>query len=244
MNDKDTLFEIAITEPGDFVFDRRVVKVFPDMINRSVPGYGTIVPMIGMIARRYARPDSRIYDLGCSLGAVTLAMQKAVQAPGVEIVAVDNAPDMIAGLVERLGKDIPEGLPMVHPVHQDVLETPVENASVVVLNFTLQFIDPDRRDGLLKTIAAGLEPGGVLVLSEKIRFEDPIEQSLQTEWHHDFKRAQGYSELEIARKRDALENVMIPDSLEEHRARLAAAGFGRVLTWFQGFNFLSLVAFR
>lgn len=244
MNPKDRLFENTISEPGDFVFDKRVVSVFPDMINRSVPGYGTIVPMIGMLARRYARPNTRLYDLGCSLGAVTLAMQNMVRAPGVEIIAVDNSADMIEGLENRLKEPGEDGLPSVSPVLSDVLDTAVENASVVVLNFTLQFIAPARRDGLLETIAAGLEKGGVLLLSEKICFDDPHEQALQTEWHHDFKRAQGYSELEIARKRDALENVMIPESLEQHRARLEAAGFEKVHTWFQGFNFLSLVAFR
>lgn len=244
MNRKDRLFETTITEPGDFVFDKRVVSVFPDMINRSVPGYGTIVPMIGMLARRYTQPRTRLYDLGCSLGAVTLAMQNTVTAQDVEIIAVDNSAEMIAGLKKRLGETNDETLPAVSPIQKDVLDVPIENASVVILNFTLQFIAPARRDGLLQTIAAGLVPGGVLVLSEKIRFEDPREQSLQTEWHHDFKRAQGYSELEIAQKRDALENVMIPDSLERHRSRLSSAGFKHVNTWFQGFNFVSLVAFR
>lgn len=244
MNPKDRLFETTITEPGDFVFDERVVSVFPDMINRSVPGYGTIVPMIGMLARRYARPNTRLYDLGCSLGAASIAMQNMVTAPGVEIIAVDNSADMIAGLEHRLEESGDDGLPTVTPVLSDVLDTPIENASVVVLNFTLQFIAPERRDGMLETIAAGLGKGGVLLLSEKICFEDPHEQSLQTEWHHDFKRAQGYSELEIARKRDALDNVMIPETLEQHRVRLEAAGFEKVHTWFQGFNFVSLVAFR
>ncbi len=90
MSEKDRLYELSPTEAGDFVFDERVVRVFPDMIRRSVPGYGTIVPMIGMLARRYAQPGTRLYDLGCSLGAATLAMRAAVRAPGVEIVAVDN----------------------------------------------------------------------------------------------------------------------------------------------------------
>ena len=86
MAKRDRLYETVITEPGDFVFDDRVVSVFPDMINRSVPGYGTIVPMTGMLARRYAQPDSRLYDLGCSLGAVSLAMQSAVRMPGTRII--------------------------------------------------------------------------------------------------------------------------------------------------------------
>ena len=129
-------------------------------------------------------------------------------------------------------------------MHQDILETRIENASVVALNFTLQFVSPEKRLELLSGIAAGLKPGGVLLLSEKVCFEDSLEQELQTAWHHDFKRAQGYSELEIARKRDALENVMQPDLMSQHTERLLEAGFSRTYQWFQGFNFVSMIAFR
>ena len=109
----------------------------------------------------------------------------------------------------------------------DLMDTPFEQASVVVLNFTLQFVEPARRDSLLARIANGLLEGGVLLLSEKVCFKDPGEQALQTEWHHAFKRAQGYSDLEISRKRDALENVLVPESMERHRERLLGAGFHR-----------------
>jgi tRNA (cmo5U34)-methyltransferase len=244
MSVKDRLYEGTASEAGDFVFDERVVRVFPDMIRRSVPGYGTIVPMIGMLARRYARPGTRIYDLGCSLGAATLAMRAAVRAPDLRIVAVDNSPEMIAGLERALAGTGDDGRPEVEVRLADLMVTPLEQASVVVLNFTLQFVDPDARDALLRRIADGMVPGGVLLLSEKLCFDDPAVQALQTEWHHDFKRAQGYSELEIARKRDALENVLVPETLERHRERLLGAGFVRVVPWFQGFNFVSMVAFR
>jgi tRNA (cmo5U34)-methyltransferase len=245
MTERDRLYETLITEPGDFVFDERVVRVFPDMINRSVPGYATVVPMIGMLARRYAQADSRLYDLGCSLGAAALAMRAAVRAPGARIVAVDNSPEMIRGLRARLDAEhADDAAPPVEPVQQDILATPIERASVTVLNFTLQFVPPERRTELLADIAAGTLPDGVLLLSEKVRFADAAEQALQTEWHHAFKRAQGYSDLEIARKREALENVLRPETLETHRMRLEQAGFTRVYRWFQGFNFVSLVAFR
>ena len=244
MAGKDRLYRSTITEPGDFVFDERVVSVFPDMISRSVPGYGTIVPMTAMLARRYAIPGTRLYDLGCSLGAVTLAMRAAVRAEGVEIVAVDRSPEMIAGLEAALARGPEPGLAPVEARLDDILQTPIENASVAVLNFTLQFVALEPRAELLGRIAGGLRPGGILVLSERIRFADEAEQVLQTEWHHDFKRAQGYSDMEIARKRDALENVLVPETLERHRERLAFAGFSRIVPWFQGFNFVSLVAFR
>jgi tRNA (cmo5U34)-methyltransferase len=244
MSGKDRLYDNPVDEVRDFVFDERVVRVFPDMIDRSVPGYGLIVPMLGLLARRYAQDDSVLYDLGCSLGAVALAMSQAVRARNTRIVAVDNSAAMIARLQETLGAAEAHGAVPIHPVCEDVRDTRVENASVVALNFTLQFVSLGSRLALLSNIADGLRPGGVLLLSEKIRFEDRREQSLQTTWHHDFKQAQGYTELEISRKRDALENVLQPESLLEHRERLRAAGFRAVYPWFQAFNFISLAAFR
>jgi len=244
MKQKDRLFDSEALEAGDFVFDDRVVSVFPDMINRSVPGYSLVVPMIGLLARQYAQNNSNLYDLGCSLGAVSLAMRAAVRAENARIWAVDSSSAMIRQLGVVLQENHSSGLLDVHPLQQDILETRIENASVVVLNFTLQFVEPSRRPGLLQKIASGLNPGGILILSEKVRFEHPQEQALLTHWHHEFKRAQGYSELEIARKRDALENVMKPDSMAQHRQRLQEAGFDQVYQWFQGFNFVSMIALR
>lgn len=244
MEGKDRLFQEEIITPGDFKFDDRVVRVFPDMINRSVPGYGQLVPMIGMLARGYAQTGSRLYDLGCSLGAVSLAMRAAVGERDVTIHAVDRSPDMIRELEKIFADDPGYGSAPVVARRQDILETEIRNASVVVLNFTLQFLDPGDRQGLLNRIHAGLNPGGILLLSEKVRFTDEAEQELLTAWHHDFKRAQGYSELEIARKRDALENVLRPDSPARHRERLHAAGFERVVPWFQAFSFMSFVALK
>jgi len=244
MSNRDRLFQAPGEAQSDFVFDERVAQVFPDMINRSVPGYGLVVPLLAMLARRYARDDSRLYDLGCSLGAVALAMGDAVKVRGARIIAVDNSVAMIERLRSELAARERAGRLPIVPVCQDVLETDVQRASVVVLNFTLQFIDPQQRLPLLQRIGAGMLPGGVLLLSEKLRFDAADEQELQTAWHHDFKRSQGYSELEIAGKREALEHVLRPDTLEGHRRRLQEAGFGRVYTWFRALNFASLAAFR
>jgi tRNA (cmo5U34)-methyltransferase len=244
MGDRDSLYQSLVNEAPDFVFDERVVRVFPDMVNRSIPGYGVIVPMAGLLARRYAQEGSTLYDLGCSLGAVALAMSGAVRAAKTRIVAVDNSPAMIARLRELLATEPGGELTPIDAVCADVMDTPIQNGSVAALNFTLQFVEPSCRLPLLTRVAAGLLPGGVLLLSEKMRFDSTDEQALQTEWHHDFKRAQGYSELEIAHKRDALENVMKPDTLEQHRKRLLEAGFSKVHQWFQAFNFASLIAFR
>lgn len=242
MSRKDTLFDQQIIEPGDFVFDDRVVGVFPDMINRSVPGYGLIIPMIGLLAQRYAQAGSTIYDLGCSLGAASLAMRQAVGSEDVTVVAVDNSPQMISRFRQLLTERC-DGT-AIEVVEGDIRETEIDDASVVVLNFTLQFVDPADRLSLLRGIVAGLRPGGVLILSEKTCFEDPLEQRRQTEWHQDFKRAQGYSELEISSKRDSLEDVLIPATAAEHIAQLRQAGFSEAYQWYQGFSFASFVAIR
>jgi len=241
-DEQDKLFANSRALVSGFRFDEQVVKVFPDMIARSVPGYELIVPMIGMLARRYAQPDSCIYDLGCSLGAASLAMSLAVRANMAKIIAVDNSEAMVL----RCRKNVAEQRGQV-PIEvrlQNILDTPVKNASVVVLNFTLQFLDLDQRQVLLNRIATGMRTGGALIISEKICFEDRLEQQDQTEWHHDFKRAQGYSELEIAQKRSALEEVLRPETEAVHFDRLNQAGLSRRHRWFQCFSFASYIAFK
>jgi tRNA (cmo5U34)-methyltransferase len=242
MSQKDTLFKQQINKPGDFAFDERVVRVFPDMIDRSVPGYGLIIAMISLLARRHAQAGSNIYDLGCSLGAASLAMRQTVCAEAVKIIAVDNSAHMVSRFRQILLEQ--EAGIVTEVMEGDIRETKIRNASVVVLNFTLQFVDPADRLPLLEGIAAGLRPGGILILSEKLAFMDPAEQQRQTDWHHDFKRSRGYSELEIAQKRDALERVLRPETAEVHHERLCQAGFGEVYNWFQGFSFASFVALK
>lgn len=242
MSDRDTLFSAPIAKLGDWTFDERVAEVFPDMIQRSVPGYSNIISMIGMLAERFVQPDSKVYDLGCSLGAATLSVRRNIHVPGCQIIAVDNSPAMVERCRRHLDAfraDTP-----VQVLEADIRHIPIENASLVVLNFTLQFLEPDARLALLKKIAAGLNPGGALVLSEKFSFEDAEVGELLFNMHHDFKRANGYSELEISQKRSMLENVMLTDSVETHKARLKTAGFAHAELWFQCFNFGSLVALK
>ncbi len=245
MSERDQLFGQPPQGMQDFVFNERVVRVFPDMINRSVPGYGLILPMLGVLARRTVQPGSRVYDLGCSLGAVSLMVRQSVAAQDVRIIAVDNSAEMLQRFATLLQEQEPQTeRPAIELVLGDISDMPIENASLSVLNFTLQFIQPGQRQTLLSRIAEGTRPGGALVLSEKIRFADAEEQLMQTDWHHDFKRAQGYSDLEISRKRDALERVMLPDTEAQHLQRLEAAGWSRTVRWFQCFNFVSYLAIR
>ncbi len=239
---RDRLFANPQRQIQSFRFDDQVAKVFEDMIERSVPGYRTVVTAIGVMAGELVKPQSRCYDLGCSLGAASFAMAQHIPVDGCEIIAVDNAWPMISRLRESLGSDRTK-VP-IRLVCADLDDIDIRDASMVVLNFTLQFIPLTHRRALLEKIHRGLVPGGALILSEKIALEDSRQQSLFTELHHAFKRAQGYSELEISRKRTALENVLVAESFPIHRKRLLAAGFSSVEVWFQYFNFLSLIALK
>ena len=237
----DRIYAEPHAELSGFAFDDAVARVFPDMIRRSVPGYTTIIPMTGIITSQYAQPDSVLYDLGCSLGASTLAMRHGVDKAGCRIVGVDNSDAML----ERCRKYIEADSSSV-PVElllDDVRNVSVSNASVVTLNFTLQFIPLEDRLSLLSDIAEGLNDGGVLILSEKLVFEEG-EQAVLEDLHYDFKRANGYSDLEISQKRTALENYLVPETLAQHRERLLSAGFSRVVLWYQCFNFCSLLAIK
>jgi tRNA (cmo5U34)-methyltransferase len=240
----DRLFAQPLAQVPDFVFNDDVVRVFPDMIKRSVPGYPAIVENLGVLAAHFAQPRTRLYDLGASLGAVTQALRRHVRQQGCSVIALDNSPAMVQRCQEYLKAQdsmYQELLP-VQVMEADILEVAFEPASVVALNFTLQFIAPQQRLALLARLRQALVPGGALLLSEKLRFEDAQAHDLLNALHLDFKRANGYSELEIAQKRSAIEHVMKPDSLEEHRERLMAAGFSKVVPWFQCLNFASMIA--
>lgn len=227
---------------GGFVFDEQVSAVFPDMIRRSVPGYASTLSMIGLLAQKYVTANSHVYDLGCSLGAATLAIRQHILERPAHIVAIDNAPAMLKRCAEIIGDSSAQ--PHVELRCESIQDTHIENASMVILNFTLQFLPIQERLPLLQKIHAGMQSGGVLVLSEKIAHPDPQTQQLMIELHHAFKRSQGYSDLEIAQKRTALENVLIPETLHTHKERLASARFSRVEVWFQCLNFASWVAFK
>lgn len=242
MNKRDDIYANPLGDVAGFQFDQSVVDVFPDMIQRSVPGYTTIVAMIGTLAERFAQASSRCYDLGSSLCAATLSMRHRIPAAGCEIIAVDNSSAMIERARQVLAAD--SGQVPVQLICDNLQNVPVENASVVVLNFTLQFIPVQERREILQKISDGLRPGGILVISEKVDFKDPDHRALMIDLHHAFKRANGYSELEVAQKRSALENVLIPETLDAHRERLKSVGFTSVDVWFQCFNFASMIAIK
>ncbi|WP_136081395.1 carboxy-S-adenosyl-L-methionine synthase CmoA [Pontiella desulfatans] len=239
---KDQIYNESMAKIADFSFDAQVADVFTDMIERSVPGYRSIITMIETLTQHYAQPGSTLYDLGCSLGAATLSMARGLKAENCRIIAVDNSAAMVERCRTAVGRK--HTCASVRVVEGDILTTEISNASVVVLNFTLQFIPPKERAPLLQRICDGMRPGGVLILSEKVVFEDDHLNGLLFDIHHDFKRAHGYSDLEISQKRSALENVLVPETIPSHRDRLLSAGFTSVDVWFQCFNFMSMLAVK
>jgi tRNA (cmo5U34)-methyltransferase len=222
----------------DFTFDAAVAAVFPDMIRRSVPGYDTVVQLSGLLAAHHAAPGSTCYDLGCSLGATAVSIERALGDKACRIVAVDDSNAMLERARALHGDSRIEWL------HGDMRAVPIEAAGAVVMNYTLQFIPRDDRLALLTRIRRNLRPDGVLIVSEKVRASASWVAELEDSLHAEFKLANGYSELEVAQKRSALERVLLPDAPEEHAARFAAAGFSRVHAWFRCLNWMSWLACR
>jgi tRNA (cmo5U34)-methyltransferase len=239
---KDSIYADPLGEINAFTFDETVVSVFPDMIQRSVPGYSTIITAIGLLANRYAQPNSVCYDLGCSLGAATLAMRDQIEAENCHIIAVDNSRPMVSEFKEKL-RLLPSTTP-IDVLCADIRDISIENASVVVLNFTLQFVPIEDRLPFIRKIYQGLLPDGILILSEKLKSGNDRQNTLQTDMHHLFKKAQGYSDLEISQKRTALESVLTPETFNQHQIRLHNAGFSSSEIWFQYFNFASIIALK
>jgi len=242
---EDRIYE---TDDGGapFRFNDNVAAVFPDMLRRSIPGYAASLEAIGSLAARYVTPGSNCYDLGCSLGAATLAMRQGIGVPGCRIFAVDVAPAMIARCREIVAEDDRLNRPQTEVVivEDDIRNVDIVNASMVVLNYTLQFLAPGDRDELIARIHAGMADGGLLVLSEKVVDENEHMEELLVDLHHEHKRRNDYSSLEIARKRAALENVLVPETVAAHFERLRDAGFAHAAVWLRYFNFVSIIAIR
>ncbi len=243
----DLVYSKPLKKVADFAFDEAVASVFPDMIERSVPGYSAIIPLLGMLAEHYIQPQTCCYDLGCSLGAASFSVGRFLQntdknVQGCKIIAVDNSPVMIEKCrahLQHLESVVPYEL-----LCDDINNVKFQAASVVILNFTLQFIDVPTRHKLLQKVYDALVPGGCLLLSEKLISNAEQQSDMLAELHYVFKKANGYSELEISQKRTALENVLVPESLQQHQKRLHEIGFVTVKQWFQCFNFSSMLAIK
>ncbi len=242
MTDKDQLFARALPYVVDFKFDEPVSQVFSDMIRRSVPGYESIIELTAVIAEKHAQPATHIYDLGCSHGASMLSMYSRINRQSIRFIGVDNSAAMLEKCRQNLQPIIPRH--QFQLIEGKVEDIAIDNACVVAMNFTLQFIEPTIRDQLVARIYQGLLPDGVFIVSEKTTFSDREESVLQQQLHEQFKMSNGYSELEISQKRAALENVMVLDDREQQLKRIRQAGFNHAVQWFQSFNFASFIGIK
>jgi tRNA (cmo5U34)-methyltransferase len=236
-------------EPGSvepFRFNDEVAQVFPDMLRRSIPGYQASLEAIGSLAARYVQAGTHCYDLGCSLGAASIAMRQGIRNPDCRIFAIDNAPAMVRRCRQIVAADleIEPGGAKIEVIQGNIRDVTFTNASMIVLNYTLQFLPIDQRDEMIARIFAGLNDGGVLVLSEKVVDSDPQMEKLLVDLHHEHKRRNDYSAMEIARKRAALETVLLPETVKDHRDRLLRSGFSSAAVWLRYFNFVSIIAIR
>ncbi|GAA3951435.1 carboxy-S-adenosyl-L-methionine synthase CmoA [Allohahella marinimesophila] len=244
-NNQDDAAPAASVAP--FRFNETVAHVFHDMINRSVPGYSLMLELITLLAGRHAGQGARCYDLGCSLGASALAIAQGMKRHGndktARIVGLDNSAAMLTRCRQNVLRDA-EAAAMIELLEADICEHRYEPSEFIVSNFTLQFVPPEKRPALLGRLYDSLQPGGAFFLAEKIRYDDSEVDRLMIEIHERFKRSRGYSELEIAAKRAALEAVLLPESSETHISRLKDAGFSQVTECFRCLNFSAFLAIR
>ena len=238
----DQIFAEPMSRPTDFKFDEKTVGVFDNMVNRSVPFYGEIQRMTAELAAEFAVPDSTLYDLGCSTATTLLALESWVD-PSVSFVGYDNSPEMVRRAREKLAE-------APSPRRRDVrlldLHQPfaLEDASVTVMLFTLQFVRPLHRERVIRTIAEGMRPQGALILAEKVTEGDTLFNRLFIDNYYDMKRRHGYSDMEIAQKREALENVLIPYRIEENRDLILSSGFTKFQEFFRWYNFAGMIAVK
>ena len=237
---KDSIFKVSNFNDLTFSFNEEVTEVFEDMIDRSVPGYTSSLRLIENLSRKYFVEGTCCYDLGCSLGASTISLIKAIGKREGRVFAIDNSPAMLAECEKKCSDLIKTG--NVKFIKQDVNEAQIEKASVVVINFVLQFLNSKDRDGLLKKVFLGMKQGALLILSEKIHFDNKFRNQTIYNLHHQFKSNNGYTKMEISRKRDALEGVLVTDLETLHLKRLESIGFKKVRKVMTNLNFMTLVA--
>jgi tRNA (cmo5U34)-methyltransferase len=239
---RDSLYRHPKSPLPPFEFDEQVARVFDDMIHRSIPFYTEIICRQIDLIQHFYQPGTFIYDLGCSNGNIGISLSRQMNARPFQMVAVDNSAPMLKAFQERL-TDLPTGQ-HISLQCEDICRTRIENASVVVLNFTLQFVAPTARDAMLARIYDGLRAGGALLFCEKITHNHSALAELQHTFYYAFKRENGYSDLEISQKREALEKVLIPEPLDRHFQRLERAGFKIMDVWHKWFNFAALIAIK
>jgi len=238
---KDTLFNVDCV-PEDFVFNERVVEVFDDMIDRSIPFYREVIQASAQLLDTFLSPGDTVYDLGCATGTSLLLFSRLLHHKNLHFIGLDTSEPMLHKA--RLKAELYGKQGSISFAFEDITTFNHPGAGGVILNYTLQFIRPLQRQAFLARICDNLQPGGVLLISEKVISHDPRLNREYIAIYHEFKKSRGYSELEIAKKREALENILIPFSVDENKAMLTKAGFASVETYFRWFNFASFVAVK
>ena len=226
----------------DFTFGKQTAEVFDDMLQRSVPFYAEMQRMIGEIAADFAVDGTRLYDLGCSTGTTLLTLDPLV-SPGVTFVGVDSSPDM---LERARAKFAQAGVTRAYELQCADLNNGVQisNASMVIMNLTLQFVRPLYRQKLITNLAHGMRPDGCLVLVEKVLSQFSTLNRFLIKYYYAFKQRNGYSDLEISQKREALENILIPYRVEENMELLLNHGFSQCDVFFKWHNFCGIIALK
>lgn len=239
---KDKLFMEKKDNLANFNFGKETAEVFDDMLERSVPLYRELERMMGEVAGEFAQNGTNIYDLGCSTGITLLALGKSIDKD-VKFIGVDYSGAMLDKCREKFrGNNFNKEYELVLADLNQPIN--IANASVVVLNLTLQFVRPLYRDNLIRSIFDGLVDKGCLILVEKVLGNDSTFNSLFIKFYYEMKKRQGYSELEIARKREALENVLIPYRLDENKQLLIRNGFSYSDVFYKWYNFCGMVAVK
>ncbi len=235
---KDRVF--ASPPEKQFEFDATVAAVFDDMLDRSIPYYRESLEMIVRLVLSRKREELRLLDLGCSTASLLLELSRRLEGSAL-LRGIDNSPAMIERARQKCEAF---GATNVELIEADLLDFPIEGEDVVVANYTLQFIRPLERPTLVRRIFEGLREGGEFYFSEKVVFEDRRLDKAMIEIYYDYKRRQGYSDYEIAAKREALENVLIPFTIAENIRLCREAGFSRVDTLLQWANFVTFRAVK
>ncbi len=227
----------------DFQFDQNVAGVFDDMVARSVPFYDELQRMTVEMARHFWQPGTSIVDLGCATGTTLAALSEVFQDEEVDLVGLDNSEAMLDKARERLGtlRGKARHRLICHDVNDGM---PVEDASVVIINWTLQFVRPLHRDRVIQDLYERLRPRGCLILMEKVLIESSLLNRLYIDLYYQFKERHGYSQSEIAGKRESLENVLIPYRVEENALLLRRNGFEIVDVFFRWYNWAGFLAVK
>lgn len=226
----------------DFEFNQDVVNVFNDMAKRSIPYYDEVLSMGAQIARNFYQESDIIYDLGCSTGNLLVYLKKEFDNEPFRYCGIDNSKAMIAKARENFLLDHNPGHGQFEFLKKDILNFFLEKTSVIAANYVLQFLRPLERSAFLRKIYSALKPGGVLIISEKMLESNSDSSRLFNRLYYNFKKSNGYSELEISQKRESLENVLIPYRMDENIHLLKESGFDQVDLFFKWFNFGSFIA--